>query len=490
MNERHYLAIDLGAESGRVMLGKLKADKLELREIHRFSNGIISRGHGLFWNLAEMENQISWGFREVERLNIPITSVSTDSWGVDYILLNAEGNAIVESRCYRDPRNSESPPRVLKKIPSPDLYAETGIQLLALNTLFQLEAEKHDNAGLLAQADHLLMIADYFNNRFSGVPVAEQSLASTTQLYDPRRHAWSRKIISTLGLPEAVFPRIVPSGTVLGPVTESLRQNKSLTQAKVIATCSHDTGAAIAALPTKSKSGWAYLSSGTWSLLGTELTAPVMTEAAREAGFTNEVGLGGSIQFLKNIVGLWIVQECGRSWQAAGQSYSYDELTQLAKAAGPAKAHINVDDPRFLSPGRMPEKVAAYCRETSQPAPESPGQIIRTVLESLALFYARTLAQLEKVTGRKYETLHLVGGGSRNDLLNQLAASAAGIAVIAGPVEATACGNILIQALALGQIESADHLRSIVAASFATRLFEPAQDFSETVKTRFSELFK
>jgi rhamnulokinase len=383
----------------------------------------------------------------------------------------------------------ESLPRVLKKLHSPELYAETGIQSSAINTLFQLEAEKHNNAERLFQAEHLLMIADYFNNRFSGISVAEQSLASTTQLYDPRWHAWSKKIISTLALPEAVFPRIVPSGTVLGPVTNALRQNQALAHASVIATCSHDTGAAIAALPTKSKSGWAYLSSGTWSLLGMELTSPIMTEAAHKAGFTNEVGLGGSIQFLKNIVGLWIVQECCRFWQVAGQSYSYDELTQLAKAAGSAEAHINVDDPRFLSPGQMPKKVAAFCRETNQPSPTSPGQIVRSVLESLALFYARTLAQLERVTGRKCETLYLVGGGSRNDLLNQLTANAAGIAVMAGPVEATASGNILIQALALGQIESADRMRSIVAASFPTRLFEPAQDFPETVKTRFSQLF-
>jgi rhamnulokinase len=485
----HYLAVDLGAESGRVMLGTLAEGLLTFEEIHRFPNGIVTRGKGLFWDLAHLEKEIFTGFDKVARRNVPVSGISADSWGLDYVLLDAEGNSIVESRCYRDPRNAESLPRVLKKLPSTELYAETGIQLLAINTLFQLEAEKHDPNDLLSRADRLLLIADYFNARFSGVSVAEQSLASTTQLYDPRRHAWSKKIISTLGLPEAVFPRIVPSGTVLGPVTKDLRQNQALAHASVIATCSHDTGAAIAALPTQSKSGWAYLSSGTWSLLGTELTAPIMTEAAREAGFTNEVGLGGSIQFLKNIVGLWIIQECCRFWQTAGQSYSYDELTQLAKAAGSAGAHINVDDPRFLSPGQMPEKVATFCRETNQPAPTSPGQIIRTVLESLALFYARTLAQLEKVTGRKYEILHVVGGGSRNDFLNQLTASAAGIAVMAGPVEATAIGNILIQALALRQIESADRLRSIVAASFPTRLFQPAQDFPETVKTRFSQLF-
>ena len=485
----HYLAVDLGAESGRVMLGTLVEDVLTFEEIHRFPNGIVVRGEGLFWDLAHLEKEILAGFDKAGRRNLPVSGISTDSWALDYVLLDVEGNSLVESRCYRDPRNAESLPRVLKKLPFADLYAETGIQLLAINTLFQLEVAKHDDADLFFRAHHLLLIADYFNHRFSGVSVCDQSLASTTQLYNPQRQAWSKKIISTLGLPEAVFPQIVPSGTVLGPVIESLRQNKSLADAKVIATCSHDTGAAIAALPIMSKADWAYISSGTWSLLGTELVSPVMTEAAREAGFTNEVGWGGAIRFLKNIVGLWIVQECCRSWQAAGHSYSYDELTQLAQAAGPAAAHINVNDPRFVSPGQMPEKIATFCRDMNQPMPESPGQIIRTVLESLALFYARTLAQLEEVTGRKFAVLHIVGGGSRNDLLNQLTANATGITVVAGPVEATAIGNILIQALALGHIESADHLRSIVAASFPTRLWKPAQGFSAAVKTRFSQLF-
>jgi rhamnulokinase len=487
MSATYYLAVDLGAESGRVMLGTLDEDRLALEEIHRFPNHVVIRDGHSHWDLAGLEKEIFAGLEKAAERNLPIAGISADSWGVDYVLLDGKGSALGDPFCYRDARNLDSPARLFKKLPFAEIYAETGIQFMPINTLFQFEAQQHDDPAVLPAADHFLNVADYFNARFSGVEAAEQSLASTTQLYHPATHAWSDKLITALGRKKSFFPKIVPGGTVLGPVTGALQSHPALQHAQVIATCSHDTGAAIAAVPARD-GGWAYLSSGTWSLLGAELTAPIFTDAAREAGFTNEVGLGGTIRFLKNIAGLWVLQECRRAWAVAGQSFTYEELTRLAVESGPAQAHISLQDARFLSPGGMPEKIAAFCRETTQPAPASIGQTVRTIFESLALSYAQTLRRLESLVGTKFEKLHIVGGGSRSYLLNQLAADATGLAVIAGPVEATAIGNILIQALALGHLESPVHLRLIVKDSFPAQMFFPDSSFSDETRTRFQKL--
>jgi rhamnulokinase len=460
---------------------------VSLEEIHRFPNRVLTVNGHLHWDLPHLEREIFAGLEKAARRNAPISGISADSWGVDYVLLDAEGRLLGEPYCYRDPRTADSPARLFQKLPFADIYRETGIQFMAINTLFHFEAQQHEDTAVFSGADHFLNIADYFNARLSGVEAVEQSMASTTQLYNPKTRAWSDKLISTLGLKKSLFPKIVPSGTVLGPVTGELKHHPSLAQARVVATCSHDTGAAVAAVPAIGND-WAYLSSGTWSLLGAELTEPIVTDAACEAGFTNEVGLGGTIRFLKNIAGLWVLQECRRAWEAAGQSFAYEELTRLAVENGPASAHISLQDARFLSPGDMPEKISSFCRESSQPAPAMPGQFVRTILESLALTYAQTLRQLESLVGRKFERLHIVGGGSRSHLLNQLAADATGLTVITGPVEATAIGNILIQALALGHLESSRHLRRIVENSFPTQTFLPGTDLSEKVRARFQKL--
>jgi rhamnulokinase len=472
MSTTYYLAVDLGAESGRVMLGTLEDGRVSPEEIHRFANRVLTEDGHFHWDLSHLENEIFAGLDKAAARNVPISGISADSWGVDYVLLDAKGQALSRPHCYRDSRTTDSPARLFKKLPFSEIYRETGIQFMAINTLYQLEAEQHDHAAGLAEADHFLNIADYFNARLSGVEASEQSLASTTQIYRPETHAWSDMLMSVLGLKKSFFPKTVPSGTVLGPVIGALEKRPSLAGAKVIATCSHDTGAAVAAVPARGEN-WAYLSSGTWSLLGAELTAPVMTDAAREAGFTNEAGFGGTIRFLKNIAGLWVLQECRRAWEATGQSFTYEELTRLAVENGPARAKISLEDTRFLSPGDMPEKITAFCRETQQPVPAQPGEFVRTILESLALTYAQTLRQLEGLVGRKFERLHIVGGGSRSHLLNQLAADATGLTVITGPVEATAIGNILIQAWALGHLAAPDQIRRIVEKSFPTQTFIP-----------------
>lgn len=487
MSATYYLAVDLGAESGRVMLGRLEGGRLNLEEVHRFLNRVLTIKDHLHWDLDHLEKEIFTGLEKAAKRDVPISGISADSWGVDYLLLDAGGKVLGNPFCYRDARTHESPARLFKKLPFAEIYAETGIQFMVINTLYHFEAQQQDDPSVFSGADHFLNTADYFNARFSGMEVAEESLASTTQLYNPQTRLWSSKLISTLGLKASLFPRIVPSGTVLGPVVGKLKEYPALAAAQVIATCSHDTGAAVASVPA-GKGNWAYLSSGTWSLLGAELTSPVLTDAAREAGFTNEAGLGGTIRFLKNIAGLWVLQECRRAWEAEGESFTYDELTQLGAASKPAQAHISLQDSRFLLPGDMPQKIAAFCRETGQPVPSSPGQYVRTILESLALTYAQTLHQLEELIGHKIDKLHIVGGGSRSELLNQLTADATGVPVITGPVEATAIGNILIQALTLGHLPSSAQLRSTVEASFPAKTFSPGSGITAETHDRFQKL--
>jgi len=489
MSATYYLAIDLGAESGRVMLGTLEEGRVSLEDLHRFPNRVLTVNGHLHWDLAHLEKEIFAGVEKAARRNVPISGISADSWGIDYVLLDAKGKALGQPYCYRDARTADSPARLFKKLPFAEIYQETGIQFMTINTLYHFEAQQHEDPAVFSGADHFLNIADYFNARLCGVEAAEQSLASTTQLYNPKTHVWSDKLISTLGLKKSLFPKIVPSGTVLGPLIGPLKKHPSLAQTRVIATCSHDTGAAVAAVPAHG-GNWAYLSSGTWSLLGAELSTPIVTDAAREAGFTNEVGLGGTIRFLKNIAGLWVLQECRRAWETSGQSFTYEELTRLAVENGQASAHISLQDARFLSPGDMPDKITAFCRETTQPAPATPGQFVRTILESLALTYAQTVRQLENLVGHKFEKLHIVGGGSKSHLLNQLAADATGLTVVTGPVEATAIGNILIQALALGHLESAGHLRRIVENSFPTQTFLPGPGLPDETRFQKFQLLK
>jgi rhamnulokinase len=462
-----YLACDLGAESGRVMRGVLAGGKLTVEEIHRFPTGGIAIGDSLRWDLPRILEELRIGIRKAAALG-RIDALSTDSWGVDYVLLNSLDPVLSLPYHYRDKRGDNAYQRVFLLMPREQIYRETGIQSLPFNTLFQLQWDASRRPGLLAQADRFLMIADWCNWAFSGVGVAEESIASTCQAYSPHTRQWSAEILRRTGLPERLFPQVVPSGTVLGPALPELGAGT----AQVVATCSHDTGAAVAAVPAEGE-GWAYLSCGTWSLIGVEEPEPNCTAEAMAENYTNELGLGGSVRFLKNLVGLWIVQECRRAWQAAGQDLSYDELTRLASEARPMVSLIDPADPRFASPGDMPQKIAAYCRETGQPVPESVGATVRCALESLAASYRRGLDTLERLTGQKLSRLHVVGGGSKNRLLMQLTADATGRQVISGPVEATAIGNLLIQALALGRIKDHAELRAIVRASFPVETFHP-----------------
>ena len=468
MNARYYIACDLGAESGRVMLGTLDAGKLTLEEIHRFPTGPVVITGTWRWDVLRIFDELKTGLRKVAERGLKIESISTDSWGVDYVWLKGQEPLLTVPYHYRDTRTDGAFERAFAAVPAEEVFTETGIQFMAFNTLYQLHWEASNRPWLFKSADRFLLIGDYFNYLFSGVAKAEQSLASTTQLYNPKNKKWSRPLLKKLGLPKKLFPEIVPAGTVLGPVLPEF----GLTGAQVVASCSHDTGAAVAAVPATGK-GWAYLSSGTWSLLGVELKKPLITDQSRQHNFTNEVGYGHSIRFLKNIIGLWIQQECRRQWG----KHDYNELRQLAEKCAPLRSLINPNDERFGKPGNMPEKIAAFCRETGQPVPTTPGEFTRCILESLALLYRRTLEQLEAITGQPVTTLHIVGGGSQNLLLNQFSANATGRTVIAGPAEATATGNILIQAIALGQLKDLTELRQVVRNSFAVQTYTP-QDAS------------
>jgi rhamnulokinase len=376
----------------------------------------------------------------------------------------------------------------LKKLPLSTIYAETGIPLTPLHPLFHIEAEQMADPTLFQRAERFLPIADYLNTRFSGVVACEESLASTTQLYNPKTHAWSPMLVAALDLPGSILPRLVPSGTAFGPVVEELRRHPALVNTRVVATCSHAKAAAIAAIPARTEQRWAYLHSENRAQFGIEIDAPIMSSQACDAGFTNEVGLGGSIHFLKNSVGLELLEDCRRAWALEGQVYSVEELVRLAIESGPAQAHISPPDPSFRQPGSMPEKIRAYCRDTGQPVPVAPGEFARTILESLALGHGETLAQLEALTGQEIEVLHIVGQGAQNDFLNQLVADTTGLPVIAGPADAAAIGNILVQALALWHLKSPDHVRSIVSSSFPTRILKPGRGWEKQTRDKFRAL--
>ena len=478
----HHLAIDLGAESGRLMLGTLNDGLLSLKEVHRFPTGAVRQGDSLHWDMSRLFEEVRHGLRAAGRLGLPIRSISTDSWGVDY-LLYGPGEVLLEPTFhYRDPRTALGVQAAHACIPWPEIFAISGIQFMPLNTLYQLAAE---DTARFANASRLLMVGDGFNAFLSGVAKAEVTLASTTMLYDPRHRKWSDLLLERLNIPARLFPEIVPAGTVLGPLLPQWCQESGLVDVQVVASCSHDTAAAVAGVPSTGK-GWAYLSSGTWSLMGVELDEPNLGDTARELNFTNEIGLGNTVRFLKNISGLWLVQECRRSWASSGEEADYSSLAHLAAEAPPFVSLIQPTDPCFLAPDRMPERIAAHCQRIGEPEPKGIGPTVRCILESLALLYRRTRDQLESITGTRIERLHIVGGGSQNALLNQFTADALQIPVLAGPVEATAAGNLLTQAYALGLLPSVDAMRSVVRQSFDVQRFEPGpKDLWDAAYARF-----
>ena len=445
---------------------------VDLEEIHRFPSAMVRVLGSLRWDVLRIYEELKAGLRKIASRDIPIRGISVDSWGVDYVLINSVHPMISPPFHYRDERTARPYETVREKVGAKLIFEETGIQFMPINTIYHLTSDVEKSSALLDAADCFLTIGDYFNYLFSGVACVDESNASTTQLFNPQTRSWSERLIERCGFPRKIFPKVVPPGTILGPLLPEVSAETGLKDVQIIASCSHDTGEAVAAVPAHGDD-WAYLSSGTWSLIGVELPRPLISEEIRKHNFTNECGYGGTTRFLKNIVGLWILQESRRSWAKQGLELDYAGLTEEAKKAEPFRSIINPNAARFAKPGDMPERVVAYCQETGQSAPETPGQVSRCVLESLALSYRAALDEIEELTGRVIRKLHIVGGGSQSALLNQFAANATQREVVAGPVEATAAGNVLIQALALGQIESVQALREIVRDSFPLHTFKP-----------------
>jgi rhamnulokinase len=473
MATSRFLAFDLGAESGRGIVGTLESDRMSLQEVHRFANPNGRMLGHLHWNLLAQWEELKTGLRKaVAATDGPLSGIGIDTWGLDFGLVDRTGQILGNPFMYRDSRTDGMMQRVFQRVPREEVFAATGVQFIQINTIYQLMAMKEAGSPLLEVAERLLFIPDLFNYLFTGIQKSEFSFATTSQLYDPARRRWAVELMDRLGLPSRIMPEVVPSGTVLGPISNDVAEECGTRPLPLIAPATHDTGSAVAAVPAEGE-GWCYISSGTWSLMGVELPSPVINQKTLRYNYTNEGGVGFSIRLLKNIMGLWLVQECRRQWQREGQEHSYAELTRMAESAPAFKAVIDPDHAPFLGPGQMPAKIEEFCRRTKQPPPADKGQFVRTCLESLALAYRRTLEGLEDVIGRRIERIHIVGGGGQNRLLNQMTADACGRQVLVGPVEATAMGNLLVQAMAVGQVESLAEIRAIVRNSFPVERYEP-----------------
>ena len=489
MTDFNAVAVDLGAESGRVLAGSISDGRVVARELHRFSNVPVRLPDALYWDVLRIFGEIRHGVRAAASI-LEITSLGVDTWGVDFGLLDTRGRLLTNPVHYRDERTARGSEEVARRLSRAELYAATGIQFMPVNTLNQLAAMRAD--PLLDAADALLLVPDLINYWLCGRKAAERTFASTTQMYDPTTREWAWDVIDRMGFPRRLFQELVDPGGRLAPAAPELAAETGLTAATdVVAVASHDTASAVVAIPVET-ADFAYISSGTWSLVGVELPAPVLTNEARAMNFTNEEGFGGSTRFLKNVMGLWLLQECRRTWEERGDVHSYEELVSLAERAPAFERLVDPDDERFLPVGDMPARVNEFLAETGQPPAAGAGDVVRCVLESLALKYSVVLERAERLSGRSIDRLHIVGGGSRNRVLNQMVADATGRVVVAGPAEATGLGNLLVQAYAAGRVSSLEEMRALARASSETSTAEPSRDRNrwEAAAHRFAELLE
>ena len=480
-----YLAVDLGAESGRVVLGRFDGERVSLEEIHRFPNTPVRLPDGLHWDVLRIFGEVKVGLAKALRRE-KVEGVGVDSWGVDFGFLDRDGALVSNPYHHRDARTQGMIGEASGLMPREEIYESTGIQFLPINTLYQLLAMR--GSPLLEAAETLLLIPDLINYWLTGGRACEYTNATTTQLLDLETGGWSEKLLERMGLPSRVLAPIVAPGTELGPLLPAMAEEAG-PKAPVFAVASHDTASAVVAVPARADD-FAYISSGTWSLVGVETQGPVVSREAMEANFTNEGGFGGTTRFLKNVTGLWLLQECRRRWAGEGREYSYDELARLAEDAPPGGPLVDPDHPAFMAPGDMPSRIRSFCEETEQVAPDGPAEVARCVFESLALKYRHAVEQAEDLTGREITTINVVGGGSQNALLCGLTADAARLPVVAGPVEATAIGNVMVQAFARDRVASLEEIRSVVRDSFETSTYEPGGDPDEWSERheRFSRL--
>jgi rhamnulokinase len=466
------LAFDLGAGSGRALLGRLTDSRIAAEEIHRFPNDPVAVGDRLHWDILRLYHEIKQGMLIAGRRGEDIRSIGIDSWAVDYGLLDANGELLGNPYHYRDSRTDGMMEKLFEKVGADDIFSRTGIQFLPFNTIYQLYAMKEADHSALRTARRFLMIPDLIRYFLTGEAANEFTNATTTQLYNPVKGDWDERLLEAIGIPKDWFGPVLMPGASAGELRRTVQAEIGLGAVRVVAVAEHDTGSAVAAVPAESDS-FAYLSCGTWSLLGTEMPEPVLTEEARRLNFTNEGGVNGTYRLLKNIMGLWILEECRRAWKRKGREASHAELLARAEAERPFAALIDPDDPSFLPPGDMPERVRAYASRTVQAAPETDGAIARCVLESLALKYRHIFEQTERLSGRKFDKLHMVGGGIRNKLLCQWTANAIGRPVWAGPAEGSAIGNLAVQWVASGDLADIREARNVIRDSFPVTVYEP-----------------
>jgi rhamnulokinase len=472
----HILAFDLGAESGRAMVGHFDGERLGLEEIHRFSNSPVFTGEYLYSDVLRMWAEMQTGLQKAAaQSETGLASVGVDTWGVDFALLDEQDRLLGNPFHYRDSHTRGALAAALQHVPREEIYAQTGNQLMEFNTLFQLLAMQQSANPNLQAAHSLLMLPDLFNFWLSGQKASEFTIASTSQCFNPNTRTWAVDLIERLGLPTHIFQPVVPAGCRLGRLQPWLATQSGCEPIPVIAPACHDTGSAVAAIPV-SVPHFMYISSGTWSLVGVELEQPLINSATLAANLANEGGVAERVRLLKITPGMWLLQQCRSEWSRRGQAYNYAELTSLASSAAPFGPLLAVGAQDFIAPGGMPERIQAYCQLTGQPAPQSVGEIVRSILESLALEYRICLDKLETLLGWRLQVIHIIGGGSRNSLLNQLTADVTNRTVIAGPVEATVAGNLLVQAMGLGCLAALDDLRQVMRRSFETQIFEPQPD--------------
>jgi rhamnulokinase len=479
MAKRTYLAVDIGASSGRHVAGLFDGARLELAEVHRFENGPVLASGRMYWDLLRQWACVRDGLRAAaDRYPGQVASVGVDTWGVDFALLGRGDELLGNPYHYRDHRTDGIMERALAIVPREEIFAATGLQFMQFNTLYQLFAMKLSQSPLLDAAESFLMMPDVFHWLMTGEKANEVTNATTTQFYDPRAATWATGLLKRFDLPTSLLGNLAPPGTKLGNLRADVAAETGLANVAVVLPGTHDTASAVAAVPANSRPGarpdWCYISSGTWSLMGVEVPRPVIDDTCRTLNFTNEGGVGGTTRLLKNIAGLWLVQECRRVWNQSGKSFSWDDLTRLADQAAPLAAVINPDDASFLSPANMPDAIREFCRRTAQTSPASEGAIVRCALEGLALKYRQVLGWLERLIGGRIETIHIVGGGVQNRQLCQMAANACNRPVVAGPIEATAIGNLMMQAVASGDVDSIAAAREVIRSSFEVARYEPA----------------
>ena len=489
MNNHSFLAFDIGASNGRAMLGTLVNDKLELTEVHRFVNQMqLINGH-YFWNIFSLFNELKTGLRKcIKEFGTQPESIGIDTWGVDFVHLNKEGLILSLPFAYRDSRTNTAMEDLFKVIPQEEVYAQTGIQFMQFNSLFQLFSMVKDQSSLLDITDTILFMPDALNYLFSGVKKSEFSIASTSQMIVPGTCSWNYELIGKAGIPTSILHEIILPGTILGDIQDEVANETGSKPIPVIAVAGHDTGSAIVSVPS-TLNNFVYLSSGTWSIMGIESERPIISEQTHQLNFTNEGGVEGTTRFLKNIMGMWLIQETQRIWADQGITYTWPEMVELASTSEPFKFLINPDDSMFLNPRDMTLSVRDFCYQTAQGTPQNHGELIRCIYDSLALKYRYTLEQIREVSNQTIEVIHIIGGGANNHFLNQLTADATGLRVVAGPTEATAIGNILIQAKSLGYVGSLKEIRQIVADSFELVQFIPSADLDwETAYNRYLEI--